>query len=487
MPNPREYDLVSIGTGSALTVVDAYLRHHPTARAAVIDRDTPGGICLTRGCIPSKLLLYPAEVVRTIERAHEFGIEARLGSVDFARVMSRMREKIGAEIDQIRSGLSSSPQIDYFHDAAEFVAPYTLRVGGAEIRSKLILLGLGSETLVPPIPGLRESGYLTSDSVLELGKRPRSIAIIGGGYIAAEYAAFFSALGTKVTLLGRNPQFLAAEDPEIAEVARAGLGRLVDLRTNHEVHRIADGHRGTKRLTALDRSTGREVELEVERVMVATGRGPTTPALHPDRGGIRTTPDGWIWVNDRLETSQPGVYALGDATGHHPFKHKANYDARVVYRNAVLGESVIADYHAVPHAVFTHPEVAGVGLTEPEARRAIPPERLHIGRYSFDATAKGEAMGLDGSGYFVKVLVDGDANRILGAHIVGPDAAILIQEVVTQMYSGDRSATPIVEGMHIHPALSEVVERAFLALAPADHHHHEYGGGPEGPAGGPAR
>ncbi|HZY70688.1 MAG TPA: dihydrolipoyl dehydrogenase [Thermoplasmata archaeon] len=469
MPDPREYGVICIGTGSSLSVVDAFLRQHPESRAAVIDRDTPGGICLTRGCIPSKLLLYPAEVVRTIQRSGEFGIDARLRSIDFGRVMRRMRENIGAEVGQIRAGLTSSPQIDYFHEVAEFVAPYTLQVGGRAIRSKLILLGLGSETIVPAVPGLREAGFLTSDSVPELDKRPDALAIIGGGYIAAEYAQFFSAMGSKVTVLGRNPRFLPSEDPEIAEVARAGLGRFVTIHTNHEVARVASARRGRRRVTAIDRSTGKELELDVDAVLVAAGRGPTSGVLHPERAGIRTTPEGWVVVNERLETSQPGVYALGDANGHHLFKHKANYEARVVYRNAILGEAVTADYHAIPHAVFSDPEVAGVGLTEPEARQAIPPDRLRIGRYRFDGTAKGEAMGLQGSGYFMKVLTDG--GRIVGAHIVGPDAAVLLQEVVTQMYTPDRSVTPIVEGMHIHPALSEVVERAFLALGPANHHH----------------
>jgi mycothione reductase len=234
----KEYDLISIGTGSAMAVVDAVLTQRPSARAAVIDDGPPGGICLTRGCIPSKLLLYPAEVVRTIEGAGQFGIEANVRRVRFDQVMRRMRELIGKDIASIQRGLSSSPQIDYYPTTASFVAPYTMRVGKETIHAPQILLGLGSRPTIPPVEGLSEAGYLTSDTVLNLSQRPERLAILGGGYIACEFGHFFSAMGSEVTILGRNPRLLPGEDPEVSEVTKEALSRTVKILTNHEVVRV---------------------------------------------------------------------------------------------------------------------------------------------------------------------------------------------------------------------------------------------------------
>jgi mycothione reductase len=472
----KEYDVIAIGTGSAVSVVEGMIRDRPGLKAAVIDKDEPGGICLTRGCIPSKILLYPAEVIRTIERASEFGITAPLRSVDFDRVMGRMRSLIGKDIEAIRQGLTHSPELDYYPATAEFVAPYTLQVGSETMRASKIILGLGSEVTVPAIEGLEETGYLTSDTVLRAEKLPASLAVIGGGFIAAEYGHFFASMGSQVTILGRNPQFLPDEDPEVARVAHEALARQLTLLTNHEVVEVRRSFRSKKQVTAVNRATQQRNTISVDEILVATGRGPTTGRLHPEKAGIAVDPQGWIVVNEYLETSQPGIYALGDATGRYLFKHKANYDAKIVYRNLVQGRPEKADYHAVPHAVFTDPEVAGVGWTEPEARRSIPPDRLLIGRYRYGDTAKGEAMGLTSRPYFVKALVDREGQRIIGAHIVGPHASVLLQEVVNLMYADGQSAQPITEGMHIHPALSEVVERAFLALRPAEGHVHGAGG-----------
>jgi mycothione reductase len=461
----KEYDVVAVGSGSAMSVVDAILRSDPARTAAVIDKDEPGGICLTRGCIPTKILLYPAEVVGTIERAPAFGVPVRPRDPQFDQVMARMRTLIDRDIGQIREGLGHSPQIDYFPTTAEFVAPYTLAVGGTTIRGRMVLLCTGSRPTIPAIPGLAEAGYLTSDTALRLQDRPRRLAVIGGGYIAAELGHFFARMGTEVTILGRNPRFLPGEEPEVGDVARRALSGHLTVRTNVEVTRVEAGRR-VKRVHAVERGTGEPVDVEAEEILVAAGRESTARLLHPERGGVALDARGWIQVNEFLETTQPNVWAMGDATGHHLFKHKANYDAKLVYQNAVLGRRRAADYHAVPHAVFTDPEVARVGLGEADARREVGADHLLIGRYRYEDTAKGEAMAL--REFFVKVLVERETLRILGAHVVGPQASILIQEVVTLLYTPDRSCRPILEGMHIHPAMSEVVERAFLSLAPAD-------------------
>jgi mycothione reductase len=471
----KEYDVVVVGSGSAMNVVDPLIEENPKIRIAVIDKDEPGGICLTRGCIPSKILLYPAEVLRTIEQAGEFGISVEVKQVDFGAVMARMRRLIDADIESIRRGLSSSENIDYYHDAAEFVAPYTMKVKGETIKGRMFLLGAGSMAVVPSADGLESAGYLTSDTVLRLTELPESLAIIGGGYIAAEYGHFFASMGSKVTIIGRNPQFLASEEPEVSALARRELGKRMAILTDHEVTAVRKGGEG-KVVTARNRRSGEKVEVQASDVMVAAGRGPTTGIMHPERAGIKTDERGWLAVDEYLETSQPNVWALGDATGKHLFKHKANYDSQVVYYNAVLKQRVAADYHAVPHAIFTDPEVAAVGMGEAEAVRKHGAEKVMVGFQRYEDTAKGEAMNaLD---YFVKILVDGETSRILGAHVVGPHASVLIQEVVAAMYTQAGSVSSIYQAMHIHPALSEVVERAAGALVPLEHYHHmlrEYG------------
>ena len=465
----KEYDLISIGTGSAMSIVDAMIQGNPDVKVAVIDKDEPGGICLTRGCIPSKILLYPAELVRTIERAGDFGIDVDIKTIDFGRVMERMRIIIYRDIDIIRDGLSHSKNIDYYHGVAEFVAPYTLKVGEAILTSKMIFLCTGSKPAIPAIKGLEEAGYLTSDTILKLKQLPESIAIIGGGFIAAEYGHFLSAMGSKVTIIGRNPRFLPEEEPEVSALAKRELGKQVTIITNHEVREVGKTSMNEKKLVAVNVENGEKTVVTADEILIAAGRGPNTDVLHPERGGIKTE-NGWIVVNEYLETSQPNVWAFGDAIGKYLFKHKANFESLVVYYNAVLKRKAKMDYHAVPHAIFTYPEVASVGLHEEKAINEYGKDKVLIGIHRYQDTAKGEAIGA--KDYFVKVIVEKDTVKILGAHIIGPYASVLIQEIINLMYTAEQSAEPIIYGMHIHPALSEVVEKAFHSLMPPEQYHH---------------
>ena len=458
----KEYDLISLGTGSAMNIVDAMIQENPKMKVAVIDKDEPGGICLTRGCIPSKMLLYPAELVRTIGGAEKFGIDVDIKKINFQSVMEGMRTLIYKDINMIRQGLSHSENIDYYPDVAEFVSPYTLKVGDETITSKMVFLCTGSKPIIPPIKGLEKIGYRTSDTILQMSRLPESIAIVGGGTIAAEYGHFFSAMGSKVTIIGRNPQFVKQEEPEVSALAKRELQKHMTILTNHEVRKAEITSAGKKRLIAVDRENGEKTVTTADEILVATGRGSNTGILHPEKAGIETDKGGWIIVNEYLETSQPNIWAFGDANGRHLFKHAANYESIVVYYNAVLKKKIKPDYHAIPHAVFTYPEIGSVGLREKEAIEKYGEDNVLIGMYLYENTAKGEAMGV--KDYFVKVIVENGTKKILGAHIIGPYASILIQEIINLMYTPEQSAEPIIYGMHIHPALNEVVERAFSSL-----------------------
>jgi mycothione reductase len=465
----KEYDLILIGTGSGMELVDAILQEKPSLRVAVIDKDEPGGICLTRGCIPSKLLIYAADIVRTVETSSDFGVHAEIKRVDFEAIMERMRSIILRDVNTIRNGLSKSKNIDYYPNKAEFTAPYTLKVANEIITSRMIILSTGSRPFIPPIKGLQETGYLTSDTILKISQLPHRIAIIGGGYIAAEYGHFLSAMGSKVTIIGRNPQFIPEEEPEISAIAKWEMQKHVTILTNHEAHKV-EAISQSKKITVVNRYNEKETEILVDEILVAAGRRSNSDILHPERAEIETDSKGFILANEYLQTSQPGIWVLGDADGKFLFKHVANYEARVVYYNAVLKKKLKVDYHAVPHAVFTDPEIASVALKEQDAIEKYGKENILIGFYKYADTAKGEAMARKND--FVKVIVERNTGKIIGAHIIGPQASVLIQEIVNLMYTENQNFQPLSLSMHIHPSLSEVVSRAFQSLMIPDQYHH---------------
>jgi dihydrolipoamide dehydrogenase len=277
-------------------------------------------------------------------------------------------------------------------------------------------------------------------------------------------------MGSRVTIIGRNVQFLPKEETEVSALAKKELGKHMMILTNYEVVQAEKGPQRGKRLVAVERQTGEKKEIAADEILIASGRGSNTDILHPERAGIKTDEKGWIVVNEYLETSQPNVWAFGDANGKHLFKHVANYESIVVYYNAVLNRKVKVDYHAVPHAVFTNPEIASVGLRQKEAVEQYGEEGILIGFERYEETAKGEAMGV--KDYFVKVILLKDGYKIVGAHIIGPYASVLIQEIINAMYTPNQSAEPILDAMHIHPALSEVVQRAFQSVMTPEEYRH---------------
>jgi mycothione reductase len=465
----NKYDLLVIGTGSGLSVAQAAIEKYPDWKVAIIDKDEAGGICLTRGCIPSKILLYSADVVRCVQSSGEFGIHAILQGVDFPAVMNRMRGLIHDDKEGILKGLTETENVDYYPLPAEFIAPYTLKAGDATMISRTIVLCIGSKPGIPPVEGLEDVSYLTSDSLLQLNNLPESLAIIGGGYIAAEYGHFFSSMGSRVTVIGRNPQFIPEEEPEVSALASQILSKHLTLLINHEAVRVEKTSDGKNKIIARDRKNHRNKEVIADEILVATGRDPNTDILHPEKSGVQVE-KGWIKVNEYLETTQPGIWALGDALGRYMFKHTANYEAEIVYQNAILHRKVVAEYPVIPHAVFTEPEIAAMGLGEKAAMDRYGKDGILIGVLRFEETAKGIAMGA--KDYFVKVILERKNRRILGAHIIGPQASVLIQEIINIMYTEQPTANLLAKSMHIHPSLSEVVQRACNSpMLPEQYHH----------------
>jgi dihydrolipoamide dehydrogenase len=460
----EEYDLIVIGSGAGMNVASNAVQSG--MRVAVAERGLLGGTCLNTGCIPSKVLLYPADVIREMDDARKIGVEASVTKIDFPLIMQRMRSFVTVDREQMEQGVSMVDALTLYRDTAEFVGDYQLRVGEEAITAPRIVIASGARALVPPIEGLQETEYIDHVSVLDLESLPQSLIIIGGGYIACEYGHFFSALGTEVTILEMMPRLLLGEDPEISETVRRRFARHVDVYINHRVVKV-EQRKYLKVVTSVDSESGEEREFSAQEVMLAAGVRSNADLLKPQNTGVQTDERGWIKVDPYLETTKENIWALGDATGQHMFRHTANYEAEIVWLNAFTEHKHEVDYHVVPHAVYSYPQVGAVGLTEQQASDAG--HELLVGRARYMDVTKGYAMSEEDG--MVKVVVEQGTGRILGCHIVGPHAAILVQQIVYLMNAGDRDYMPLADSQVIHPALSEVVINAFGNMAPPDHVH----------------
>ena len=464
----EEYDLIVIGSGAGMDVASKALKAGMTV--ALVEHGLLGGTCLNTGCIPSKVLLHPADVIRELSEAKSIGVEGSITKVDFPLIMHRMRSFVDEDRKGMEVGIEAMEDLRWYRETGEFTGDYKMKVGEETITAPKIVIASGARPLVPPIEGLEETGYIDNDSALHLEKLPDSLIIIGGGYIACEYGHFFSALGTKVTMLEMMPRLLLGEDPEISEIVERRFSNYVKIHTNHEVVKVAK--KGDQKVvSALDREANRTYEFTANEIMLAVGRRSNSDLLKPEKTGVETDKHGWIEVNEHLETTKPGIWALGDATGKYMFRHTANYEAEVVWANAFTEHKHQADYHAVPHAVFGYPQVAGVGMTEEEARAAG--YEILVGRARYTDVTMGYAMAEEDS--LVKVVVDQESRRILGCHIVGSEAAILVQQVVYLMNAGNQDYLPLADSQVIHPALSEVVINAFANMTLAGHVHIHQG------------
>jgi mycothione reductase len=453
----EKFDVLVVGSGSGMIVVANAAASG--LKTALVEQGPMGGTCLNRGCVPSKMLIYPADLAIMIREAAELGITARVESIDFKNIMDRMHKLVNGDSEQQARSAESNPNIKWFKHAAEFVSDYTLKIGDELIRADKVFIVSGARPEIPRIKGIETVSYLTSDTVLSLEELPRSMIVIGGGYIAAEYGHFFSSLGTKVTIIQRNSRMLPEEEPEISELLKQEMGKRMEIFTSHEAVEIKEKS-GLKTLVAKNRETGQLREFSAGTVFLAAGRVPNSDLLKPQKTGVELDERGYIKVNEFLETKKKNVYAFGDAIGKQMFKHVANFEAEVVWHNSVHDHKVKMDYSAAPHAVFCHPQVASVGLKEEDAKRQG--RKILVGRAFYKDTAQGAAMG-EPKG-FAKVIVDHETGKVLGGHIIGPYASILIQEVINAMAAGDQTFAPIVRGLHIHPAMSEIVQFAFANL-----------------------
>ena len=456
----EKFDVLVIGAGSGMIVASNAVASG--LKTAVVESGPMGGTCVNRGCIPSKMLIYPADVVAIIQEAESINVNATINSIDFEKIMKRMRSFVTDDSQRQAEAVEATPNLTWFKDVGEFISNYTMKVGDHVIKADRIFIVSGARPGIPPIKGIDNVDYLTSDTVLELKKPPKSMVIIGGGYIAAEYGHFFSSIGSDVTIVQRNVRLLPEEEPEISELLKEEMEKRMKIFTNYDAIEVKEKN-GFKTVRARNRENGNLKEFSAEALLIAAGRFPNSDLLKPEKTGVELDESGYVKVNEYLETQKKNVWAFGDAIGKQMFKHVANYEAEIAWHNAVHEHKVKVDYSAAPHAVFTHPQIASVGLKEAEAKQKG--YKILVGKAYYKDTALGVAMG-EPKG-FVKVVVEERTGKILGGHIIGPFASILIQEIINAMVSGDKTFLPIIRGMHIHPAMPEVVQNALGNLKEA--------------------
>jgi len=456
----EKFDVLVIGSGSGMLIVPVAVGSG--LKTAVVENGPMGGTCLNRGCVPSKMLIYPADVVSTIKEAQRLVVNATVNSIDFQNIMSRMRTLVNGDSSAQASAVQATSGLTWFKETGKFTSDYTMQVGEHAITAERIFIVSGARPSVPPIKGIEQVNYLTSDTVLQLETPPKNILIIGGGYIGVEYGHFFSGIGVKTTVIQRPFRLLPEEEPEISDLLKRELEQRITIYAGFEV--VSAKQEGTvKTVVARNREDGSFKDFSAEALMVAAGRVPNSDLLKPEKTGVKLDERGYIKVNEYLETSKRNIWAFGDAIGKEMFKHVANYEASVAWHNAVHEHKVAVDYSAAPHAVFTHPQVASVGLKEAEAKKQG--YKILVGKAFYKDTAMGGAMG-EPEG-FVKVVVERETGKLLGGHIIGAEASVLIQEITNAMVTESKSYAPIMRAMHIHPALSEVVQNAFGNLRPA--------------------
>ncbi|QGF23962.1 mycothione reductase [Raineyella fluvialis] len=463
----RHVDLCVIGSGSGNSIVD---ERFADRRVAIVDagvgpQQAFGGTCLNLGCIPTKMYVYPADLAAEVDHARALGVDLRLDGVHWRAI----RDRIFGRIDPIaeagrRWRASGMANVELLRGRAHFVGPRALRVVGAEgaaedLTADQVVIAAGSRPRSVDVPGADRVVLHTSDTVMRLEELPREMVIVGGGYIGLEFAHVFASFGVDVTILNRAGMLLRKEDEDVALRATQVASQRchVHLQQHLDAFEPLDG--GRIRVRATGPSGPRAYDTDL--VLVAIGRIPNGDRLGVEATGLTLTPDGRIPVDEHQRTPVEGIWALGDVSSPYLLKHVANAEARTVQHNLLHPDDLVAtDHRFVPHAVFGSPQIAATGLTEQEARgRGL---RYITATQDYRDVAYGWAMEDDG--HFCKLLADPATGQLLGAHIIGPQASVLLQPLVQAAALGLDLRTLARSQYWIHPALTEVVENALLAL-----------------------
>ncbi len=453
-PATFDTNAVVIGAGSA-GLVTALIIAGAKARVTLVEKHKMGGDCLNTGCVPSKTLIRSGRIMSYLRRAEDYGLQNVQGEVNFAAVMARVRSVIKTIEPHDSVERFTSLGVDCEQGEATIVSPYEVKIGERSITTRSIVLATGARPLVPPIPGLDEVGYLTSDTVWDMEELPRRLLVVGGGPIGCELAQAFHNLGAEVTQVDMAERIMPREDPEVSELVMNKFRQQgIRLLVGHKLERFAivDGEKTMTASLAAEGQQSEEVTVAFDQVLLAIGRKANVEGIGLENLPIQLNDNGTLATNAALQTSIPNIYACGDVAGPYQFTHMASFQAFFAAANALLGGlwRLRANYRVVPWATFTDPEVARVGLSETEAKeQGIDYE---LTRYELDhhdrSLADGEAHG------FVKVLTVPGKDKILGVTIVGYHAGELIGEFVFAM-THNMGLKKISAVTHIYPTLSE--------------------------------
>lgn len=459
----RHYDLIIVGTGSGNSIPSPAFDN---TSIALVEEGRFGGTCLNVGCIPTKMFVLAADAARNIREAARLGIHGTYEGVDWQQIQQRVFAK---RVDAIADGGEAyrrgdeTPNIDVYDQHATFIGPKTLRTGQGDqvvdITADQIIIAAGSRPMVPSF--VTESGvrYYTNKDIMRVSELPKEMIILGGGFIATEFAHVFSSLGTKVHVIVRSGAMNRQSDPDISARFTEVASRDWDVRLNTSVEKLseADG------IVTAELSDGTSVSADA--FLVATGRVPNGDLMDVAAAGIDMHDDGRIVVDEHGRTSAEGIWALGDVSSPHMLKHIANHEAKVVFHNVQhLDDLRSFDHRFVPSAVFSHPQIGQVGMCEPAARTWAEQNGTEITVKIQNIGDVAYGWALEDQDGFVKLIADKNSGRLLGAHFIGEQAATLVQQCIQMMYF-DLDLRDVVTGQHwIHPALPEVIENAIYGL-----------------------
>jgi dihydrolipoamide dehydrogenase len=449
----EQKDVVIIGGGPG-GYVAAIHAAHLGAEVALIEKDRLGGTCLNRGCIPTKALVRSTEVFLEAKRADEFGVEIGSVKANLPQIMARKKKVVDTAVSGVEQ-LIKVNRVSLHHGTGRLVSPRLVKVNTTEIRAKKIIVATGSKSTLLPVDGLGLPGVITTDDILELEELPESLVVIGGSHVGVEFASIFNALGTKVTIVKRRPLLLEPVDGEIGRRFAQLLPRQgIRVITGAAVKAILRD--GSLLRVVWDTPEG-EQGVNGQMVLMATGRQPYSEGLGWSELGLKME-GGAIAVNEYLETNIEGIHAIGDVLGRHMSAHVASYEGEIATENA-LGRRRQADYRAVPTCVFTYPEIAGVGITEQDARDSNTPHK--VSKFPFAACGRAIAMGETVG--MVKIICHAHDGKVLGVHIMGPHAGDLIAEGALAIQLG-ATARDLAHTIHAHPTLPEAVRETAMGL-----------------------
>lgn len=444
----KQHDLVVVGAGSG-GFAAARTARDLDADVALVDHGPLGGLCILRGCMPSKTLIASSDAIHDMREAAELGIHAGSISIDFPHIMRRKRELIKGFADYRIEGIEKFP---LYEGRARFVSPRELQVGDdLVLEADRFIIATGS--VVAPasaVHGLQEAGYIDSDGALELTELPKSLIVLGGGYIGCELGQFFSRMGVKTSIVLRSPHLLSGEDHDIGEaLTQYYIDEGIDVHTRTQVVRVSK--RGGKKIVHVVRE-GVEAELEADELLYCLGRVPNVAGLGCENIGVECHPITGIPTDETMRSTNPNVYAIGDVAAKHMLVHVAIYEGEVAARNALTGADEKAVYDLVKtHTVFSDPQVAVVGETE----RALQAKGVAYVKGTYDFAEHGKAMCLNKTKGFVKMMASADDGKIVGAAILGAHGSDLIHEVIVAMYYG-ATVKQFMTIPHLHPTLAEI-------------------------------